>query len=58
MAEIRKTQLFADWLDNLRDLRARARVQVRIERLARLRHLLDELVLDLAVEQDVEEPLL
>jgi putative addiction module killer protein len=34
MIEIRKTVLFADWLDDLRDLRARARVQVRIERLA------------------------
>jgi putative addiction module killer protein len=32
--EIRKTALFADWLDGLRDVRARARVQVRIERLA------------------------
>ena len=34
MTEIRKTVLFAEWLDGLRDLRARARVQVRIERLA------------------------
>ena len=34
MIEIRKTALFAEWLDGLRDLRARARVQVRIERLA------------------------
>ena len=34
MIEIRKTELFAQWLDGLRDLRARARVQVRIERLA------------------------
>ena len=34
MFEIRKTELFANWLDGLRDLRARARVQVRIERLA------------------------
>ena len=34
MTEIRKTELFARWLDDLRDLRARARVQVRIERLA------------------------
>ena len=33
MTEIRKTELFARWLDDLRDLRARARVQVRIERL-------------------------
>jgi putative addiction module killer protein len=32
--QIRKTELFANWLDGLRDLRARARVQVRIERLA------------------------
>ena len=34
MIEIRKTELFARWLDDLRDLRARARVQLRIERLA------------------------
>ncbi len=34
MIEIRKTPEFADWLDGLRDLRARARVQVRIGRLA------------------------
>ena len=34
MVEIRKTETFAHWLDELRDLRARARVQVRIERLA------------------------
>jgi putative addiction module killer protein len=32
--QIRKTQTFAQWLDGLRDVRARARVQVRIERLA------------------------
>ena len=32
--EIRKTEMFAVWLDNLRDVRARARVQARIERLA------------------------
>lgn len=32
--EVRKTEVFAKWLDGLRDLRARARVQVRIERLA------------------------
>jgi putative addiction module killer protein len=31
---IRKTEVFARWLDGLRDIRARARVQVRIERLA------------------------
>ena len=34
MLEIRKTEVFARWLDGLRDIRARARVQVRIERLA------------------------
>ena len=34
MIEIRKTELFARWLDDLRDPRARARVQARIERLA------------------------
>jgi len=33
--EIRKTDTFVAWLDELRDLRARARVQARIERLAR-----------------------
>lgn len=32
--EIRKTDVFAKWLDRLRDIRARARVQARIERLA------------------------
>jgi putative addiction module killer protein len=32
--EIRKTDLFAKWLDNLSDLQGRARVQARIERLA------------------------
>jgi putative addiction module killer protein len=34
VVEIRKTALFARWLDGLRDLRARARIQARIERLA------------------------
>ena len=34
MMQIRKTETFAQWLDGLRDVRARARVQVRIERLA------------------------
>ena len=34
MIEIRKTERFAKWLDDLRDLRARARIQARIERLA------------------------
>lgn len=32
--EIRRTDLFASWLDALRDIRARARVQARIERMA------------------------
>ncbi|MEI6788486.1 MAG: type II toxin-antitoxin system RelE/ParE family toxin [bacterium] len=32
--EIRKTELFARWIDEMRNIRARARVQVRIERLA------------------------
>ncbi len=34
MVDIRKTVLFAQWLDNLRDIQARARIQARIERLA------------------------
>lgn len=34
MIEIRKTNIFALWLDRLRDIHARARVQARIERLA------------------------
>jgi len=34
VTEIRKTLNFAKWLDGLRDLRARARVQSRVERLA------------------------
>ena len=34
MIEIRKTDVFVDWLDGLEDIRARARVLVRIERLA------------------------
>jgi putative addiction module killer protein len=32
--EIRKTEIFSDWMDTLKDLRGRARIQVRIERLA------------------------
>ena len=32
--EIRKTEIFAHWLDSLSDLQARARIQARIERLA------------------------
>lgn len=38
MIEIRKTDLFAHWLDELRDIQARARVQSRIERLAAGNH--------------------
>ena len=34
VTELRKTDVFARWLDRLRDIRARARVQARIERLA------------------------
>ena len=34
MIEISKTELFAKWLDNLRDIQAKARLLVRIERLA------------------------
>jgi putative addiction module killer protein len=34
MVEVRKTDRFAKWLDGLADLAARARIQVRIERLA------------------------
>ncbi len=34
MIEVRKTEVFVQWLDGLRDIQARARVQARIERLA------------------------
>ena len=34
MIEIRKTLTFAKWIDGLQDIRARARILVRIERLA------------------------
>jgi len=34
MAELRQTQRFARWLDGLGDLRGRARILARIERLA------------------------
>ena len=34
MIEIRKTEIFAKWLDGLNDIRTRARILVRIERLA------------------------
>lgn len=33
MIEVRKTDAFARWLDNLPDIQVRARVQARIERL-------------------------
>lgn len=34
MIEIRKTDEFAQWLDALRDIKARARVQARLDRMA------------------------
>ncbi len=34
MMEIRKTNHFAKWIDSLQDIRARARIQARIERIA------------------------
>jgi putative addiction module killer protein len=34
MMEIRKTEVYARWLDALRDVRARARILARVERLA------------------------
>ena len=34
MVEIRKTERFARWIDNLGDIRGRARILARIERLA------------------------
>jgi putative addiction module killer protein len=34
MIEIRKTDVFATWLDGLQDIQARARILLRIERLA------------------------
>ena len=34
MIEIRKTNHFAKWIDSLQDIRARARIQARIERIA------------------------
>lgn len=34
MYEIRKTDIYAKWLDGLRDIHARARVQARVERIA------------------------
>ena len=34
MIEIRETEAFSKWIDGLKDMRARARIHVRIERLA------------------------
>ena len=34
MLHIRKTFVYAEWIDNLRDLQGRARILVRVERLA------------------------
>ena len=34
MLQIRKTDVYANWVDGLRDLQGRARILVRIERLA------------------------
>jgi putative addiction module killer protein len=34
MIEVRKTEAFAKWIDGLSDIRARARILVRIGRLA------------------------
>ncbi|MBW2677474.1 MAG: type II toxin-antitoxin system RelE/ParE family toxin [Deltaproteobacteria bacterium] len=34
MIEVRKTEVFAKWIDTLNDIRTRARILVRIERLA------------------------
>ena len=34
MLELRKTEVYAKWLDSLRDVHVRARIMVRIERLA------------------------
>ncbi len=34
MIEIRKTEAYGKWLDGLRDIRARARILARVERLA------------------------
>ena len=33
MVEIRRTEVYLQWLDGLRDVRARARILVRVERL-------------------------
>jgi putative addiction module killer protein len=54
MVQIKATERFVGWLDQLRDLKARARIQARIERLAgghpgrhrRLKHGVSELKID------------
>ncbi len=33
MLQVQKTEIFTQWIDDLRDIRARARIQARIERL-------------------------
>jgi putative addiction module killer protein len=33
MFEVRKTDVFAKWIDGLRDIKARARILIRVERL-------------------------
>jgi len=33
MIEVRKTEIFAKWFENLKDRRARARIQARIDRM-------------------------
>jgi putative addiction module killer protein len=34
MAEIRQTEIYADWFARLRDMRAKARIDIRIRRLS------------------------
>lgn len=54
MAQIKATERFSDWLDRLKDLEGRARIQARIERLAggnpgqhrKLKHGVSELKID------------
>ncbi len=33
MIEVRKTEIFAKWFENLKDRRAKARIQARIDRM-------------------------
>jgi putative addiction module killer protein len=54
VAQIKATERFSDWLDRLKDLQGRARIQARIERLAggnpgqhrKLKHGVSELKID------------